>query len=414
MDGSSTMRPGRAVGSDFRALLLGFRPAGSLGTHPLRYRDSPVDTPDDIDRPLDVDRLMDDLKQRAHRPTHGRPLFEPGPEELHVTPREIVADSPRRFIGPAVSKGKRAVTRTMQPVLDDLAAQVNASLDHIVSLHAELEDLRAAIAVVPDSADDLARLRARVDALDAIAAPARLARLEATPVPGAATAHPVPPIDPGIAALAGQRARIDDLGTERLSAYWAVIDPAMPVLDLSWTSDEPAINLQGRGVDVRCVHPDATTVAARRDEGLRADVGDPLGAIADAPAGSLGGIVGVGLGDHLSGDHWLALPRLAAAALAPGGGLVLEMINSTTPAALALRSRDPSLAPPIHPETVAFLLRSAGFDDVEVRFLGAFPDEDRAPLADDPDWFERRLNEMASVINRLVVGQPLVAVLARR
>jgi hypothetical protein len=68
----------------------------------------------------------------------------------------------------------------------------------------------------------------------------------------------------------------------------------------------------------------------------------------------------------------------------------------------------------VHPDTVAFLLRAAGFDDVEVRFVGSFPDADRAPLADDPDWFQRQLNEMAAVINRLVVGQPIVAVLARR
>jgi hypothetical protein len=90
------------------------------------------------------------------------------------------------------------------------------------------------------------------------------------------------------------------------------------------------------------------------------------------------------------------------------------MVNSTTPAAQALRSRDPSLAPAIHPDTVAFLLRTAGFSDVEVRYLGSFPDELRAPLADEPDWFQRQLNDMAVVVNRLVVGQPVVAVLARK
>ena len=81
---------------------------------------------------------------------------------------------------------------------------------------------------------------------------------------------------------------------------------------------------------------------------------------------------------------------------------------------MALRSRNPSFAQPIHAETLAFLFRAAGFDDAEVRTLGAFPDDMRAPIEPDTDWFGRRINAMAGVVNTLVVGEPLAAVLARR
>jgi hypothetical protein len=171
-----------------------------------------------MDRPLDVDRLMDELRERAHRPTHGRPLFEQGPEELHVRPREIVADSPRPLIGPLVSKGKRAVTRTMQPVLDDLAAQINASLDQIVTLRAEIADLRAAIDAVPNCAPDVAALQTRIGALEDLGVAQRVARLEASRTGSAPSPRAVPPVDPEVAAVAADRARIEDFGVERLRA----------------------------------------------------------------------------------------------------------------------------------------------------------------------------------------------------
>lgn len=370
---------------------------------------------DDTGRPLDVDRLMEDLRARAHEPTHGRPLFEPGPEELHVKPREIVAESPRAGVGPVVTKGKRLIARTMQPILDDLAQQVNDSLDHLVALRADIDALRERVDESPDLEPRLGEITTRLEALEQLGIAARLARVEAAAatVPGTAAPDACPPVDAHLAAVAAARARIDDCGDERLAAYWAVIDPAQPVLDLSWSADA-ARHLHKLGVAVRSVHPDATTVEERRQAGVAAELGDPLAAIAEAPAESLGGIVALGLGDHLSQEQWMALPRRAHQALAPGGGLVLEMVNSTTPAAQALRSRDPSLTAPVHPDTVAFLLRTAGFTDVEVRYLGAFPDDQGAPIAPDPDWFQRQVNEMAAVINRLVVGQPIVAVLARR
>lgn len=375
-----------------------------------------MDADDDIDRPLDVDRLMDELRERAHGPTHGRPLFEPGPEELHVRPREIVAESPRRGVGPVVTKGKHVITRTMQPILDDLADQVNASLDHLVALQAAIGALQQRLDELPDPGPQLDALVERVGSLEQLEVAQRLARVEAavhsdgSMVPAAAVAAP----DPHLAAIAAARARIDDRGTERIGAYSAVLQPTMPVLDLSWSTDDAAVHLQQHGMQVRSVHPDATTVQQRQAAGVPAEQGDPLAAVQAAAPGSLGGIMALGLGDHLTAEQWMALPGLAHQALAPGGGLVLEMVNSTTPAALALRSRDPSLTPSVHPDTVAFLLRAAGFADVEVRYLGAFPDDQRAPVADDPDWFQQQLNDMAAVVNRLVVGQPLVAVLARR
>ena len=143
-------------------------------------------------------------------------------------------------------------------------------------------------------------------------------------------------------------------------------------------------------------------------------VADPVAALGECAEGSLGGIVAIGIGDHLAPEAWMRLAPLAARALRPGGGIVVEIINATTPAGMALRSRDPSLAQPVHPETLAFLLRAAGFADAEVRTLGAFPEEMRAPIEAETDWFGRRLNDMAGVVNRLVVGEPIAVVLARR
>ncbi len=344
------------------------------------------------DRPLDVDQVMHDLRARVASTDPSIPLFT-APDaggDAAITLRDTTFESPRAVVGKGITETKRTIVRAVWPVLHDVVEQINAALLEFRYVEDRLDVLEAAAGEEGRQADQLASLAReieglarRVRELEDLSVAARLAGLEAAapPAPTPATAGDVEPIAPDVARLAAARGRIDNLGDERLAAYRALFHPDGPELDMSWESSRAA---------------------------------DPLAPFAAVTPGSIGGIMALGLGDHLTADQWMAFARMAHAALRGSGGMALEMINSTTPAGLALRSRDPSLTPAVHPETVDFLLRAAGFTDVEVRYLGSFPDEVRAPLTAGGDWFDSRLDEMAAVINRLVVGQPIVAVFARK
>lgn len=334
---------------------------------------------------------MRDLQERAAHADPEVPLFTT-PDATGagtITLRDTTFPSPRPVVGRGITEMRRTIVKAVWPVLHDLVEQINAALlefryieERLDSLDTDLADDRGARDSIDVITSEMEALRERLNRLESAAMEGRLARLEAASSPHVTPARvgDIPPIEASVAALASARARIDDHGDERLDAYRSVFAPGLPELEL------------------------------REDE---AD-GDPLAPLAAASTGSLGGILALGLGDHLRADQWLSLARMAWGALASGGGIAIDMVNSTTPAGLALRSRHPALAPPVHPETVDFLFRAAGFEDVEIRYLGSFPDDDLLPIASDPDWFDARLNQMASLINRMVVGQPIVAVLARR
>lgn len=362
-------------------------------------QETPLPSDPERDRPLDVGALADDLQRRAHASDPGSPLFPIPPGEHEVRLNPVVPASTRAVIGPMVNKGRRAVLRSVLPTLDDLALQVSTALDDLTRIQMEIDALRGQALGLAAIEVTVREIEGRLRDIEGLALSQRLSRLESSATPGTRPTEPaagtpvVTPIAANVAALAPERARVDDTGDERFAAYWATLEPSSRVLDLS-SHPEARQSLRAQPFQV-----------AEGDE-------DALAALAGHDA--LGGVVAIGTGDHWAPEQWLRIAPATHAALRDGGVAVFEVTNSTTPAALAFRSRQPGLPAPTHPDTIAYLLRAAGFSDVEVRYLGAFPDDQRAPIADDPDWFEARLNGMSAVINELVVGQPLAAVLARR
>src|SRR5438046_9744133 len=97
--------------------------------------------------------------------------------------------------------------------------------------------------------------------------------------------------------------------------------------------------------------------------------GDALAYLGGAGDGSLGGLVATQVVEHLEPSYLLQLVAAASQKLRPGAPIVVETIN---PACwLAFFSsyiRDITHVRPIHPETLQFLLRAAGFARVEVRY----------------------------------------------
>lgn len=341
--------------------------------------------------------MMADLRERAAAHAGATvPLFENAADQPRVVLRDTTMESPRRVVGAGVTAAKRSALRAVWPVLADLVVQINAALLELDSITERLEALEighdgrkaSGVANVASLRAELHDARQRLAALEAVTASERLARLEAgSPRVVLPRAEEPLPADPALFALAVTHARTDRAEESRAAEYGALLGDSGPVLDLSLKADGSALTPEGM---------------------------NPLDALEKAEPNSLAGILAAGTGDHLGAGEWADFVARAAAALRPRGVLVLEMINSTTPAGMALRSRNPLLAPPVHPDTVAFLLRAQGLSDVEVRYFGEFPDDTRLTTTPDPDWFQSQLNEVAQKVNELVVGEPYVAVIARR
>ena len=169
---------------------------------------------------------------------------------------------------------------------------------------------------------------------------------------------------------------------------------AAPVLDVGCGRGEFLALLREAGAEARGIDADADMVAYARGEGLDVEQADAVAFLESLVDGSLGGIFMAQVVEHLPPGVLIRVLELAAVKLGPGGLLVAETINPLSPLALRNYFADLTHAQPLVPETLALLVRQAGFRQVEARFLNE-PAE-RLVVPDDPVLAEnaRRLNEL--------------------
>jgi SAM-dependent methyltransferase len=156
---------------------------------------------------------------------------------------------------------------------------------------------------------------------------------------------------------------------ERQRVYVDLLRDAAPVLDVGCGRGELLSLLREAGVAARGVDADADMVAYARGEGLaveHADLLDALGRVDDA---GLGAIFAGQVVEHLPPTPLVRFLSLAHAKLRPGGVLVVETINPLSPLALRHYFADLTHAQPLVPETLALLVRDAGFRELETRYL---------------------------------------------
>jgi O-antigen chain-terminating methyltransferase len=191
------------------------------------------------------------------------------------------------------------------------------------------------------------------------------------------------------------------------------------VADLGAGRGELLELLRDRGVDAIGVDASAEMVAFAREKGLRAEHGDIFEFLAARPPASLGGIVCSHVLEHLWPADHVRFARLCAAALRPGGLLVVETPNPKSLIAGAINfSCDPTHLRPVFPETLAFMLESAGFDPPEIEYLSPVPAERRAnPVTNAPPELAgvvAQINEAIQRLDDLSFGDMDYAVIARR
>jgi len=197
-------------------------------------------------------------------------------------------------------------------------------------------------------------------------------------------------------------------------SYLPYFETEKKVLDLGCGRGEFIGLLRDKGIEAEGVDTNDQMVEICRQKGLPCRKADILEALEGYEDGSLGGIFSSQVIEHLPPPYLRRMLDTAFSKLAPGGRIVLETINPTSVFALVqIYFLDPTHQKPIHPEALRFLLESAGYDEVEIRY-GARLERER--LQDLPPGEESStiINQNTDKLNDLLFAPPNYAAIGKK
>jgi SAM-dependent methyltransferase len=241
---------------------------------------------------------------------------------------------------------------------------------------------------------------AALEAGGARSAPAASSAASAASVPLGA-----PPLPPGLYSLFEERFRGP---AEQVAAKQRFYLPFLasvpgPVLDVGCGRGEFLRLLKGEGIAASGVEANPIAAAQCREEGFAVVDGDGIAALASTPPAALGAVVAFQVVEHWAPEAIFAFLREARRALAPGGVLIAETINSDSLSAWRAFFLDPSHVRPVPPEALRFLAEAAGFVDARIELLAPLPESERLQEATPND----------AKLNRLLFGPQDYCLIAR-
>jgi O-antigen chain-terminating methyltransferase len=206
----------------------------------------------------------------------------------------------------------------------------------------------------------------------------------------------------------------------RLSDYVPCFRGSAPVVDLGCGRGEFLELLRDAGIDGLGIDGNAEMIGRCRQRGLAAEVGDVIDFVERREPESFGGIFAAQLVEHLPPRLLGEFLESCHRALRPGGRLVLETVNPRSLVALVETFyRDLSHEKPLHPETLDFALRAAGFREVELRYSSPVPERARLlPIteAEAADWRSgaSTINQNFEKLNAFLFGDQDYAAIATK
>jgi SAM-dependent methyltransferase len=202
---------------------------------------------------------------------------------------------------------------------------------------------------------------------------------------------------------------------ERLSAYVPCFDGLAPVLDLGCGRGEFLELLRDAGIASSGVDGNEEMVRLCREKGLDAAIEDVRDAVSERAPDSLGGIFSAQLIEHLTPRAIGSFLSHCHRALRPGGRLVVETVNPRSLVALVESFyRDLTHEKPLHPETLDFALRSAGFREVELRYSSPVPERARLLPVVGGDADSGTVNRNFEKLNAFLFGEQDYAAIATK
>ena len=390
---------------------------GEVGARPAADRPATRPSGPRTDGSLSVAR---DQAERYWAVTADRPyLYKPGAwgrvRGLLLLPvKAVLRRLMRWYVEPALAQ-QRDFNASVLKALDELSERIDIVAGEVENAREtasqRLEPLERAQDETQERLLELDERLVRVERRTRQARAATPARLDEAPVAPALS-------DEGDYFAFESRMRgSTELIRERQSVYLDDFRDAAPVLDIGCGRGEFLTLLREAGVEARGIDVDAEMVTHCREEGLEVEQADARAHLASLEDGSLGGIFCAHVLEHFSPPALFSLLELAVAKLRPGGVFATETPNPLSLVALANFTADLSHDRPLHPATLSFLARQAGFRKVELRFLSEPSEAERlklVPLPEGPELAPAKdvLDANVSRLNDVVFGPQDYAVLA--
>ena len=202
----------------------------------------------------------------------------------------------------------------------------------------------------------------------------------------------------------------DEIAT-RIEPYLPLFKTSGEILDLGCGRGEALELFRQHGLVGRGVDSNAEMVSHSRAKGLEVVHGDLFDVLAEAPEGSLGGVVSFHVIEHLPAGYIERLVTLSWRALEPGGVLILE---TPSPLSIMVGARnfwlDPTHQRPVHPDSLKLTFELAGFEEVERIDRQPFADSERLceiPTSDLPEDLRplaHQVNLLRDQLDSLIFG----------
>ncbi len=199
---------------------------------------------------------------------------------------------------------------------------------------------------------------------------------------------------------------------EQLEGYALLFPAGCKVLDLGCGRGEMVEILREKGVNAFGIDLNEEMIALCQARGLPCVKGDLIEKLINLQDNSLDGLFSSQVIEHLPTQVLELMIDLCYLKLKPSGILILETINPTSVFALVqVYFLDPSHQKPIHPQSLKFLLETAGFKKIEIRYSAPLTTE---RLKEIPGTDERTtlINQNLDALNELLFAPVNYAAIA--
>ncbi len=304
------------------------------------------------------------------------------------------------WVGVAVNRCE-AATDEVRRHMEALLARERRNDAAVAALAAQHDELRSALSVLQQAAQNLKREVTRLSA-DTATPNAQLptSKMSGSQIPQAAPGNQFDDLDSHKYVgfedqFRGSPEEIRGRVVEYLPIFQGIGNRGSgigdrgsgintgDVLDVGCGRGEFLDLLREHGVSARGVDVNPAMVEVCRAHGLDAVAADALTYLRALPDDSLGGLFAAQVVEHLEPRYLAQLLDAAFDKLRPGAPIVLETINPACWFAFfESYIRDLTHVRPVHPETLTYLLIATGFQHVEIRYRAPYPEAEKLqPIA---------------------------------
>lgn len=209
---------------------------------------------------------------------------------------------------------------------------------------------------------------------------------------------------------------------QRQSIFLEYFKNCQNVLDIGCGRGEFLSLLKENGVGARGIDINEDMVSYCQKNGFDVQKVDVLSYLESLDINSLDGIFTGQLVEHLQPVELINLVKLCYAKMKSESYFIAETINPLCLSVFAASFyMDLSHVKPVHPETIRFLLESAGFKEIKFKFFSPFPESaslSKLMISDGISYEEKvrleAMNQNIDKLNSLLYGYQDYAVIAKK